>query len=89
MYCCMSIISFYSLVTDKELDRSEKAKMPSFNYNGGHEINAVEPLSDGDFLETQELDYGNYSDDPPHPKYKQSEVTSKPIVRQVEAVRKC
>lgn len=67
----------------------KRQKFPSFNYNGGHDIDTVEPLGDGNFLETQELDYGNYFDDPPHPNYKQSEVTSKPIVSQVEVVGKC
>lgn len=79
---------FYSLVTDKDLDDSEKVKLPSFIYNGGHDIDTVKPLGDGDFLETQELDYGNYFDDPPHPNYKQSQETGEPILRRVEVVSK-
>ncbi|KAJ8972777.1 hypothetical protein NQ314_000045, partial [Rhamnusium bicolor] len=71
---------------DKELDDSDKVKLPSFEYNGGNDIDPTEQLGDGDFAETQELDYGNYFDDPPHPSFKQSVVISKPVVSKIETV---
>ncbi|GBP39299.1 hypothetical protein EVAR_20527_1 [Eumeta japonica] len=71
---------------DEKLDDSQKAKLLSFNYHGGHNIDTTEPLGDGDFLETQELDYGNYFDDPRHADYKKSRVTSKEFISKVETV---
>ncbi|KAJ8954102.1 hypothetical protein NQ314_007160 [Rhamnusium bicolor] len=86
MYYSLSIISFNYFVTDKELDDSDKVKLPSFEYDGGNDIDPTEQLGDGDFAETQELDYGNYFDDPPHPSFKQSVVISKPVVSKIETV---
>ncbi|KAJ8968792.1 hypothetical protein NQ314_002100 [Rhamnusium bicolor] len=86
MYYSLSIISFNYFVIDKELDDSDKVKLPSFEYDGGNDINPTEQLGDGDFAETQELDYGNYFDDPLHPSFKQSVVISKPVVSKIETV---
>ncbi|GBP11413.1 hypothetical protein EVAR_92921_1 [Eumeta japonica] len=72
----------------KESDDPKKLTLPSFNYKTGYETNndhQTEQYQD-DLLDTQVLDYGDYFDDPPHPNYRKSVVTSKPVIWSVETV---